>query len=225
MTQEQVQKIAYFVRQEMEWLCAAHDFYHIERVAKNAKMIHDGEQKWDIQVILAGAYLHEALDEKFFPSDSIAQRTQEIEKFLQDIWVWELERQKILFIVENVGYGKSLERGDHFEAPDEFYIVEDADRLESVGAIAIARTFTYGGKKGRPIYDPLYPPREHLDKEAYYAMRETEYKNTSLNHFYEKPFLIKDLMHTQTAKKIAEPRHEFMKSFAEQFLAEWEWEN
>ena len=213
MTQEQVQKIAHLVQQEMEDLCAAHDFYHIERVVKNAQMIYEEEKRGDIYIILAGAYLHEALDEKFFPSESIAQRTQDIQNSLKEIGLSEEERKKILFIVENVGFWKSL---------DEFYIVEDADRLESVGAIAIARTFTYGGKKGRPIYDPLYPPRKNLDKQAYYAMRETEYKNTSLNHFDEKLFLIKDLMHTQTAKKIAEPRHEFMKLFVEQFLGEWE---
>lgn len=222
MIQEHIQKIAHLVQQEMEDLCAAHDFYHIERVVKNAQMIYEGEKRWDIHIILAWAYLHEALDEKFFPSESISQRTQDIQNSLKELWLSEEESKKILFIVENVGFWKSLERWDDFEAPDEFYIVEDADRLESVGAIAIARTFTYGGKKGRPIYDPLYPPRTNLDKEAYYAMRETEYKNTSLNHFDEKLFLIKDLMHTETAKNIAQPRHEFMKLFVEQFLGEWE---
>lgn len=123
-------------------------------------------------------------------------------------------------MIENVGFGKSLERTDEFVITPEPAIVEDADRLDAIGAIAIARTFAYGGKRSRPIYDPTLPIMTLTNQE--------EYRNggsSSFHHFFEKLLKLKDLMHTPSAKKMAESRHAFMERFVAEFLKEWKSED
>lgn len=124
---------------------------------------------------------------------------------------------RVFYVIKNVGFGKSLERGPDFQMIPELEIVEDADRLEAIGAIAIARTFAYGGKMKRSIHDPKSIPIELMNRESY-----KNHTGTSIEHFYDKLLKLKDLLHTATAKKIAANRHVFMEKFLEQFYAEWD---
>ena len=127
--------------------------------------------------------------------------------------------EKVFFVIENVGFSKSLERGADFPMTPELEIVEDADRLEAIGAIAIARTFSYGGKHKRAIYDPSIPfLTEVRSKEEY---RNNAGRESSLHHFYEKLLKLKDLLHTETARNLAVSRHAYMEEFVERFLKEW----
>lgn len=123
-------------------------------------------------------------------------------------------------MIENVGFGKSLERTDEFVITPELAIVEDADRLDAIGAIAIARTFAYGGKRSRPIYDPTLPIMTLTNQEKY-----RNGGSSSFHHFFEKLLNLKDLMHTPSAKKMAESRHVFMERFVAEFLKEWKSED
>ena len=216
MSQNIITIVEKFVREEMEGLCAAHDFIHIQRVVSNAQKIHEMEQSWDHLVITIWALLHESLDEKFFKN--INQRKKYIRNFLDNLDISSDQKDNIFFIIENVGFWKSLERDKNFVWSIEFQIVEDADRLEAIGAIAIWRMFSYGWKKRRPIYDPAIKPVLITDKDNYYKNADT---STSFNHFYEKLLLLKDMMHTESGKKIAEPRHKFMEVYMQEFLAEW----
>lgn len=215
---ERVRKVANFVRNEMDWLCVAHDFQHIEKVVSNAKKIARGEGLQDTFIIEIAAYLHETLDEKFFPNESLCERKNEIEKMLLELWLTKQQVKEILFTIENVGYSKSLERDASFVGNKIFEIVEDADRLEAIGATAIARCFSYGAKIGRPIYDPDIYPFLITDTISY---KKSNQESTSLNHFYEKLLLLKDMMHTATGKQLAEPRHNFMQLYVDTFLGEW----
>jgi uncharacterized protein len=214
-----ISQVERFVKQEMDNLCVAHDFQHIQRVVDNTRAIQAAEW-WNIFIIHVGALLHESLDKKFLGSMSPVDKKREIQDFLYWLEISEKEVQDIMFIVENVGFGKSLERWEDFVWTLEFQIVEDADRLEAIWAIAIARCFSYGWKKKRPIYDPDIAP-VIINDDLQYAQN-TE-KSTSFNHFYEKLLLLKGLMHTQTGKQLAKPRHEFMELYVETFLREWGW--
>ena len=216
MSEKIIQSVEKFVKDEMEGLCAAHDFIHIERVVSNAVKIQKMEWAWDELTIIIGALLHESLDEKFF--DNIEQRKKDIRVFLQTLGISDTQVEDVMFIIENVGFWKSLERDDSFEWSIEFQIVEDADRLEAIWAIAIGRMFSYGWKKRRPIYDPAIKAVPITDKQHYYKNAD---KSTSFNHFSEKLLLLKDMMHTESGKQIAEPRHRFMEIYMEEFLAEW----
>lgn len=202
----------------MEWLCAAHDFLHIQRVVENAKKISNGEGIKDTFLIEIWALLHESLDTKFFPKENKQQRKKDILHFLENIGLSQDQRDEVLFIIENVGYSKELQRTWEFIGTQNFKIVEDADRLEAIWAIAIARCFSYWGKIKRPIYDPEIAPFEIDGIESY---EKTTKESTSFNHFFEKLLLLKDQMHTETGKKLATPKHTFMQVYVEQFLKEW----
>ncbi len=204
-----------YVQKEMEWVCSAHDFFHIERVVKLATQLQILEWNWDLLVIQLGAYLHESLDEKFFWDLDKEKKIAKLTAYLSELGLDQEKIDEIMFIVKNVWYGKSLERNDDFAYTIEFMIVEDADRLEAVWAIAIARTFAYGWWKWRPIYDPNNKPKELKNHNDY-----LNNENPSINHFYEKLLLLKDMMHTQSAKKIASKRHDYMQWFLNQFYQE-----
>ncbi|MDD2917121.1 MAG: HD domain-containing protein [Candidatus Gracilibacteria bacterium] len=207
---------AEFVRKELEGLCSAHDFYHIERVWKLSQRIYVEEKRGDIVVIELGALLHESFDDKFYTKEQMQEKEILLETFLRNEGLTEERLAQVFFVIKNVGFGKSLERGADFPMTPELAIVEDADRLESIGAIAIARTFAYGGKMKRAIYDPTVPVVEVMDRESY-----KKSGSSSIQHFYEKLLKLRDLLHTSSAKKIAQDRHVFMETFLEQFHAEW----
>ncbi len=211
-----INNTANFVRQELEWLCSAHDFYHIERVWKLARKIYDAEKQGDPLVIELGALLHESFDDKFYTKEQMHEKEINLKEFLDREWLSHEKIDQIFYVIKNVGFWKSLERGTDFYMPKELEIVEDADRLEAIGAIAIARTFAYGGKMKRAIYDPSASTIEVVDRETYYMNN-----GSSIQHFYDKLLKLKDLLHTATARKIAQERHVFMERFLEQFHAEW----
>jgi uncharacterized protein len=204
-----------FVKQQLQDAEGGHDWFHIERVYKNAILIAQ-EEVCNITVVKLGALLHDIADSKFHDGDEeigpkIAQKFLESENVSEEII------EHVIQIIQNISF-----KGGNFEqtfSSKELEIVQDADRLDALGAIGIARTFNYGGFKNRAIYNPSIAPKLNMSKE--------EYKNSdspTLNHFYEKLLLLKDKMNTETGKKIAQERHRFMETFLSQFYAEWEGE-
>ena len=204
-----------FVKQQLENAEGGHDWFHIERVYKNALLIAEGED-CDLTVVKLGALLHDIADSKFHGGDeTVGPKTARV--FLESQNVKEDIILHVIAIIENISF-----KGGNFEKKfnsKELEIVQDADRLDAIGAIGIARTFNYGGFKNRPLYNPNVQPNLNMSKE--------EYKNSespTLNHFYEKLLLLKDKMNTETGKKIAQKRHNFMVTFLSQFYAEWDGE-
>ena len=207
-----VNKTILFVKQKLENAEGGHDWFHIERVYKNALLIADGEV-CDVDIVKLGALLHDIADSKFHDGDeTIGPKIAR--EFLESHNVDQATIEHVINIIENVSF-----KGGNSEktfSSVELDIVQDADRLDAIGAIGIARTFNYGGFKNRPLYNPNIAPKLRMSKE--------EYKNNqapTLNHFYEKLLLLKDKMNTETGKKIAQQRHEFMEKFLEQFYKEW----
>ncbi len=204
-----------FVKQQLENAEGGHDWFHIERVYKNALLIAEGED-CNLTVVKLGALLHDIADSKFHGGDeTVGPKTARA--FLESQNVSEDIILHVIAIIENISF-----KGGNFEKKfnsKELEIVQDADRLDAIGAIGIARTFNYGGFKNRPLYNPNIQPNMNMNKE--------EYKNSespTLNHFYEKLLLLKDKMNTETGKKIAQKRHDFMVTFLSQFYAEWDGE-
>lgn len=208
-----MKKVIEFIEKEISWVCSAHDFYHIKRVCKLAEIIYEDEKKWDKNVILTSALLHEILDNKFF-ADNLKEQKEKVLEILDKTSLSLEQKNKIIFIIENIWFWKSLGRKEKIEMI-EFKIVEDADRLESIWAISIARTFAYWWRKWIPIYDPEIPFDKNLTEEKYWN------SSTSINHFYEKLLKLKNLMNTRKAKEIAEEKHKFLEIFLENFYKEW----
>ncbi len=202
-----------FVQERLKNAEGGHDWFHIERVWENAKLIASHEKKANLLVVELGALLHDIADSKFHHGDeSIGPRVAL--EFLNYQKVEPMVVDHVLQIIKNISFKGGKEK-QHFKSL-ELDIVQDADRLDAIGAIGIARTFNYGGFKNRAIYDPSIAPDLHMDKEAY--------KNSTaptINHFYEKLLLLKDLMNTTSGKKLAQQRHDFMQQYLEQFYAEW----
>lgn len=208
-----VDKTIAFVKAQLKNVEGGHDWFHIERVYKNALLIAK-EESCNLEVVQLAALLHDIADSKFHNGDeTIGPRTAK--NFLEQENVNNETITHVLAIIENISF-----KGGHFEQQfhsKELDIVQDADRLDAIGAIGIARTFNYGGFKNRAIYNPEIKPNLSMSKE--------EYKNTTaptINHFYEKLLLLKDKMNTPTGKKIAAERHAFMELFLTQFYSEWE---
>lgn len=204
-----------FVKEKLEKAEGGHDWFHMERVYKNAVLIAQ-EEDCDVLIVKLGALLHDIADSKFNDGDETVG-PKIAREFLVSQNVTEAIIEHVVNIIENISF-----KGGNFEkkfTSKELEIVQDADRLDALGAIGIARTFNYGGFKNRPLYNPNIAPKFNMSKE--------EYKNSeapTLNHFYEKLLLLKDKMNTKTAKKIAQERHQFMELFLSQFYAEWEGE-
>ncbi|SFW30717.1 uncharacterized protein SAMN02927921_01037 [Sinomicrobium oceani] len=201
-----------FVKSELANAEGGHDWFHIERVYNNALLIAQHEDT-DLLVVQLGALLHDIADSKFHNGDdTIGPRVAR--SFLEKQEVPEKIIDHVVKIIENISF-KSSYGHSGFSSP-ELDVVQDADRLDAIGAIGIARTFNYGGFKNRALYHPDIPPRTYESKE--------EYKKSTaptINHFHEKLLLLKDKMNTGTGRKIAQQRHEFMEIFLEQFYAEW----
>lgn len=206
-----------FVKQQLENAEGGHDWFHIERVYKNALLIAQEEEDCDLTVVKLSALLHDIADSKFHNGDEqVGPKTART--FLESQGVSEEIIAHVIAIIENISFkGGNFEKKFHSK---ELNIVQDADRLDAIGAIGIARTFNYGGFKNRPLYNPAIQPNLNMNKE--------EYKNNNaptINHFYEKLLLLKDKMNTETGKQIAEKRHAYMVNFLSQFYAEWERES
>lgn len=205
-----------FVKQQLENAEGGHDWFHIERVYKNALSIAQEEDDCDLTIVKLAALLHDIADSKFHNGDE--QVGPEMARtFLESQGVSEEIIAHVIAIIENISF-----KGGNFEkqfSSKELDIVQDADRLDAIGAIGIARTFNYGGFKNRPLYNPAIQPNLNMNKE--------EYKNNNaptINHFYEKLLLLKDKMNTETGKQMAEKRHAYMVNFLSQFYAEWDGE-
>jgi uncharacterized protein len=207
-----ISKTIVFVKEQLEGAEGGHDWFHIERVYKNAKHIAETED-CDLEVVALGALLHDIADSKFHGGDeTIGPKTAR--RFLESQNVEEQTIVHVINIIENISFkGGNFEKQFHSKELD---IVQDADRLDAIGAIGIARCFNYGGFKNRALYDPEIEPNLKMTKE--------EYKNTqapTINHFYEKLLLLKNKMNTETGKQIAAERHQYMEDFLSQFYAEW----
>lgn len=201
-----------FVKKELSGAEAGHDWFHTERVWKTAIFICEKE-KADTFIVELAALLHDIADAKFHNGDEEIG-PQKAGKFLQDIGVDAAIIAHVQQIIRTMSFKASLSEVGFISKEKE--IVQDADRLDAIGAIGIARTFNYGGFKNRLLYDPEVKPRLNQTK--------GEYKNSTaptINHFYEKLLLLKDKMNTETGKKIAAERHQFMLNFLEQFYKEW----
>ena len=208
-------KTILFVKEKLENAEGGHDWFHIERVYKNAILISK-EEDCDITIVKLGALLHDIADSKFHSGDeSVGPKIAR--EFLESENVSEEIIKHVINIIENISF-----KGGNFDkkfTSIELEIIQDADRLDAIGAIGVARTFNYGGFKNRQIFNPNIPPNLNMSKE--------EYKNSespTLNHFYEKLLLLKDKMNTKTGKKIAQERHSYMENFLSQFYSEWDGE-
>lgn len=202
----------HFVKKQLENVESGHNWFHMERVYNNALLIAK-EEVCNLEVVQLAALLHDIADSKFHDGDeTIGPKVASA--FLTSENVSEETINHVVLIIENISF-----KGGNFEkkfTSKELEIVQDADRLDAIGAVGIARTFNYGGFKNREIYNPEISPNLNMSKE--------EYKKSTaptINHFYEKLLLLKDKMNTETGKKIAQQRNDFMEMFLEQFYKEW----
>lgn len=200
------------IRQKLSGEGSGHDWWHIHRV-RNTALKLGKEENADLFVVELAALLHDIADHKFHGGD------EEIGPATARKWLEELDAEESIIkhvceIIRDVSF-----KGADVETPMktiEGKVVQDADRLDALGAIGIARAFAYGGHKGRELHNPNIPPEKHDSFEQY-----KKSTGPTLNHFYEKLFLLKDRMNTKSGRKLAEERHRFMEEFVEQFLAEW----
>ncbi len=205
-----------FVRGTLKNAEGGHDWFHIQRVVNNTLLIAK-EEKVDLLVVRLGALLHDIADPKFHNGDETLGPKKAV-AFLKSQGIAPDIITHVAQIIRNISFKNSLEKGqkEKFDSP-ELQVVRDADRLDAIGAIGIARAFNYGGYKNRQLHNPDIPPNRNLDKEAY-----KNSKSPTINHFYEKLLLLKSQMHTKTGKKLAENRHQFMLDYLNQFYAEWD---
>lgn len=202
-----------FAKQELEHDLSGHDWWHVKRVSKMAERLAM-EEGTDVVLCRIAALLHDVADEKL--NESKEAGLAKVSAWLQEQPLAAKEQQHIMEIISTMSYAagknppmRSLEG----------QVVQDADRLDAIGAIAIARTFLYAGWKGHLIHDPAMPIRESMTLEQY-----REEKSTAINHFYEKLLKLKDKLNTNAAKRIGEERHRYMERYLEQFMHEWEGE-
>jgi len=209
-----INKTIDFVKETLAGAEGGHDWWHIYRVWKNAQHIGKEEGSVDMLVVELGALLHDIADSKFHDGDEeIGPKTAH--DFLNSLSLSEDVVSHVENIVRHVSYSKSIE-GKTWTSP-ELSVVQDADKLDALGAIGVARVFNYGGHKGRPLFDPNVQPIQINTKDDY-----KQTGQTSINHFPEKLLLLKDKMNTKTGREIAEGRHKFMEQYLDQFYAEWE---
>lgn len=207
-----VERTGKYVKGRLEGEPSGHDWWHVLRVARIATHIAQTEGA-DLYIVQLAALLHDLDDWKF--SEDGQPGTKEAREWLESIDVDAATIERICGIIEGISF-----RGAGVETPAlslEGRVVQDADRLDAIGAVGIGRTFAYGGRKGFAMHDPSLKPHLHRSFEEY-----RESKGTTVNHFYEKLLLLKDRMNTESGKKMANERHAFLKAFLERFLDEWE---
>ncbi|WP_422349759.1 HD domain-containing protein [Flagellimonas sp.] len=203
-----------FVKEQLKYAEGGHDWFHTERVFKTAKKISEKEEV-DSLVVQLAALLHDIADPKFHNGDEeIGPKTAQ--EFLASQDLDPVRTDHIANIIRHMSFKNSLDKGQPKFNSLELQVVQDADRLDAIGAIGIARTFNYGGFKNRPMYDPDIEPNLNMTKE--------EYKKSNaptINHFYEKLLLLKDKINTDTGRELAAERHQFMLDYLKQFYKEW----
>lgn len=201
-----------FVKNEFKNAESGHDWWHVYRVWNMAKNLANYYKNADILVTELAALLHDVADEKF---DNYEENKIELENYIHSLDILKTQKEDILHIIQKLSFKKSI--GASVEKSIEFQIVQDADRLDAIGAIGIARAFSFGGFKGREMYNPDIKPNSYTNSKDYQNSH-----SPTINHFYEKLFLLKDLMNTPEAKQMAEKRHRFMEKYLNQFYDEWE---
>ena len=203
-----------FVKKELKNAEGGHDWFHIERVFKNTILISKDEKVAVFTVSLA-ALLHDIADPKFYNGDeSIGPKIAA--KFLKEQAVNPAIIEHVVQIIKHISYKNTFDENSEKFTSKELEVVQDADRLDAIGAIGIARCFNYGGFKNRALYDPEIIPDLEMTKEAYKSSTAP-----TINHFYEKLLLLKEQMNTVTGKRIAAQRHDFMEIYLQQFYDEW----
>lgn len=207
-----IQNTIEFVKEKLEGAEAGHDWFHIERVWKLSKKIAETEE-CNTNVVELAALLHDIADPKFHNGDETIALTISRD-FLELQGVEKSIIEQVLYIIQNISFKNRGEAPQNL--PIELKIVQDADRIDAIGAIGVARTFNFGGFKNNLMYHPDIAPKLGMSKEEY-----KKSNGTTINHFYEKLLLLKDLMNTKEGKKMAEERHLFMQTFLDQFLKEW----
>ena len=203
-----------FVKEELKDAEGGHDWFHIERVFKNAILI-SREEDVNVFVVSLAALLHDIADPKFYNGDETIGPKLATE-FLEKQKVNKETILHVVNIINHISYKNSFDKNGEKFTSKELEVVQDADRLDAIGAIGIARCFNYGGFKNRALYNPEILPNLNMTKE--------EYKKSSaptINHFYEKLLLLKDKMNTNSGKRIATDRHNYMEQFLNQFYNEW----
>ncbi len=207
-----VDKAIAFVQLSLKNAEGGHDWWHIHRVFVNAQKIAEKESDIDNEVVFLAALLHDIADSKFHDGNEEIGPAM-ARNFLLSEGFDVQKTNHVVSIIENISFkGGKTERTFHSKELD---VVQDADRLDAIGAIGIARTFNFGGYKGNEIYNPNIPPNLELTKEEY-----KKGAQPSLNHFYEKLLLLKDLMNTHTGREMANERHAFMEVYLTQFYKE-----
>ena len=190
---------------------SGHDYFHTLRVYQLATRIAT-EEKADVQTVQLAALLHDVDDRKLSPSTW--QTKENARRFLEENGVTPAKTEEILTIIGQISYaGKDSVIPDTLEGK----CAQDADRLDAIGAIGIGRAFAFGGNHNRLMHHPDIGPEADMDQDAYFR-----HESTTINHFYEKLFLLTDLMNTPTARKLAAARHDYMQAFVEEFMAEWD---
>ncbi|QCX52772.1 HD domain-containing protein [Elizabethkingia sp. JS20170427COW] len=202
-----------YVQQELEHAESGHDWFHIERVWKLSKKIAE-DQECNLLVVELGALLHDIADSKFHNGDEELGPKKAAE-FLKAQQVTQEIISQVTHIIKNISFKNRNEAP--LNKSIELQIVQDADRIDALGAIGIARTFNFGGYKNNPIHLPGEKPKLNQSKEEY-----KKSNGSSINHFYEKLLLLKDMMNTQKGKEIASKRHQYMEDFLKEFFSEWE---
>jgi len=208
-----IEEVKKYLKKNFKSEATGHDWYHSWRVWKMSRKIAQKEGG-SLFIIELAALLHDIADWKFHDGN-IRVGGEKAKSLLKSLGVDNQSIKQICHIIENISFKGAKVRNKI--KTKEGMIVQDADRLDAIGAIGIARAFAYGGFKGREIYNPQIKPKLHKSFEEYKSD-----KNTSINHFYEKLLLLKDRLNTKAAKKIAKERHEFLKSYLKQFFREWE---
>ncbi len=209
-----IQSTIVFVKETLAEAEGGHDWFHTERVWKTARHIREKEGSGNELIIELAALLHDISDAKFNGGDD-EKGSLVARDFLVTLGLEKEMVDHIEAIIKHVSYKGGFSQ-DHISTI-EFQIVQDADRLDAIGAIGIARAFNYGGFKNRPLHNPAMPLQEYQDSKAYHKS-----DAPTINHFYEKLLKLKDLMNTETGKKMAQERHNYMLQFLDRFYSEWD---
>lgn len=212
-----IDKVIKFMEKKLDDDCSGHDWWHVWRVWQNAKHLKKFEKKADWFVVELAALLHDIADWKFYGGD-FSKGPKEAAKLLRRLGVDKKNIEKVQYIIANISFKGEGVKPEPLSI--EGQIVQDADRLDGAGVLGAARTFAYGGAMGRAIYDPDKKPK-HFQNFAQYKNN----KSSSINHFHERLFLIKELMNTKEGKRIADRRHRELGKFLDEFMIEWEGED
>lgn len=210
-------EIKEFAKKYLDGDITGHDYFHVDHVAKIGAQLYrndhtENADEHSIYLIQIAAYLHDTIDEKI--TNNIDQHLTEIRNLKSIQALSDADQDNIFDTIQNMSFSKNIEH--HHELSFEGQYVQDADRIEALGAIGIARAFAYGGKHDNPIYDPRIPVTQLTSHDQYRTKQET-----TINHFYEKLFPLEELMNTSSGKKLAHQRTEVMRNFVDEFLNEW----